>query len=306
MHRPFDTYDAVSVALLGMYTIFFVGAILLCLKHGFRKSAGWRYLLVLALVRIIGSCLRLATLSSPTNQGLYIGWMVLNGLGLGPLILILLGLLSRSFESMRRNGHDIVKPVFHRAIQVLMLVAIILLIVGGFNSKFTVASNGSPQITYSEVSRVGNSLVILVYVLLCVEVLLAFVNRGYVAQGEHRLIFAVIFCLPFVLVRLVYSSMLVFLHVHSTAWLMLAMEVAMEAVVVFVCQVLGFSLAREPDEMKPMDVEGQQMPEYGNRPQPYESPLQYGHVGQQQYPMQSLPRQTRRERKRERRQRRWQ
>lgn len=298
--RPFDTYDGLSVGQLILYAVFLAGAIILCVKHGFSKSAGWRFLLVLALVRIIGCSLRLATISDPTNKSLYIGWMVLTGLGLGPLILMLLGLLSRTFESMRRNGHDIVKPIFHRAIQTLMLVAIILLIVGGFSASFTISSSGSPQISYAEVSRIGSGLMIVVYLLLCGETLLAVVNQGYVVQGEHRIILAVGFCLPFVLVRLVYSLVLVFTHVHSTPWLMLTMEVIMEAIVVLVCQILGFSLSREPEQGTVADIEGQNLPAYGNM-----SPEPYCGRPEEQYLRQAGGKKTRRERKRERRDRRW-
>ncbi|EGX90813.1 hypothetical protein CCM_07233 [Cordyceps militaris CM01] len=298
MHRPFDTYDGLAVAQIVLYTFFLVGAVILCLKHGFLKSAGWRYLLALALVRIVGSALRLATISAPTDENLYIGWLVLTGLGLGPLILMLLGLLSRTFESMRRNGHDIVKPIFHRAVQTLMLVAMILLIVGGFSATFTIGAGGAPQVSYAVTSRVGSGLMIVVFVLLCLETLLAVVNQGYVAQGEHRVVFAVIACLPFVLVRLVYSELLVFAHVRSTAWLMLAMEVAMEVIVVLICEILGFALARAPpEERKPADVEAQSMPAHGNLHSQNGYPMA-------QYPAESVPRKTRRERKRERRQRR--
>ncbi len=293
MHRSFDTYDGLAVAQIILYVVFLAGAVFLCLKHGFLKSAGWRYLLVLGLVRIIGSALRLATISAPTDQNLYVGWLVLNGLGLGPLILMLLGLLSRTFESMRRNGHDVVKPLFHRAIQTLMLVAMILLIVGGFSSTFTVGAGGAPQVSYAETSKVGSGLMIGVFVLLCLETLLALLNQGYVTQGEHRIVFAVVACLPFVLVRLVYSELLVFAHVRSTAWLMLAMEVVMEAIVVVICEALGFSLAKAPEESKSADVEAQSMPAYGN--------IQ----SQNGYSMHEFPaRKTRRERKRERRERR--
>ncbi|TQW00380.1 hypothetical protein V2A60_001464 [Cordyceps javanica] len=309
MKRSFDAYDGLAVAQILLYALFLAGAVVLCLRHGFRKSAGWRYLVVLGLVRLIGSALRLATLSAPANQGLYVGWLVLSGLGLGPLILTLLGLLSRTFESMRRNGHDVVKPLFHRAIQVLMLVAMILLIVGGFNATFTVSASGggAPQISYASVSRVGNGLMIAVYVLLCLETLLAAVNQGYVAQGEHRILFDVVACLPFVLVRLVYSVLLVFAHVRSTAWLMLAMEVVMEAVVVLICEVLGFLLearAAPPDESKPLDAEARLMPAYGGGGSLSPPPLQDGYQ-MAQYPAQSAPRKTRRERRHDRRQRRW-
>ncbi|KGQ08716.1 hypothetical protein BBAD15_g5953 [Beauveria bassiana D1-5] len=142
-----------------------------------------------------------------------------------------------------------------------MLVAVILLLVGGFSGSILTVSGGggAPQITYAATSRAGSGIVIAVYVLLCAETLLAFVNQGYVAQGEHRIVLAVVVCLPFVLVRLVYSAILVFGHVRSTAWLMLGMEVVVEAVVVLVCEVVGFTLAKVPEEVKAEDAEARPM-----------------------------------------------
>ncbi|OAA71364.1 hypothetical protein ISF_01915 [Cordyceps fumosorosea ARSEF 2679] len=249
--RPFDAYDGLAAAQVPLYTVFLAGAVLLCLRHDFRKSSGWRYLLVLSLVRVVGASLRLATLAAPTDRGLYTGWAVLSSLGMGPLVLTLLALLSRAFQSMRDNWPPS-SLLLHRATLALMLVAIVLLVIGGVSSSGGKDGGG----TQTTLSHVGSVLLLGVFALLCAQALLAWVNLGRVAGGERRVVLAVVACLPFVLVRLVYGIIKTFTHIASTAWLMLGMEVAMEVVVVLVCEVVGFTLAVVPEEFKPVrDVE---------------------------------------------------
>lgn len=242
MSRPIGTYDIIAIVQLVLYFLFLGIAIFLSVKHGFTKSAGWRYLIVLALARIIGSCLYLATISDPTNWHLYVGWYIVNGLGLGPLVLVLLGLLSRVFESINRQGHVVLKPLYQRLIQILMLVAIILIIVGGTNSNFNTQNGVITSVEYAQESKVGTGLMIAVIVLLCLETLLAYRNQGFVAQGEHRIILGVIASMPFVIIRLVYSCLLILGGVKSTKWLYLGLEVIMEIVVVIIVETLGLTL----------------------------------------------------------------
>ncbi|KAL3953645.1 hypothetical protein ACCO45_011601 [Purpureocillium lilacinum] len=238
MGRPLDTYDHIAIASLAIYSFFLIGAVYLCIKHGFKRSSGWRFLIILALARIIGDALRLATISAPTNESLYIGWMTLNGLGLGPLILVLLGLLDRVFDSINRQGHVVVKPMYQRILNLLMLVGIILLIVGGTH-------------------KAGTCIFVAATALLCLETLLAFQNQGYVSEGEHRIILGVVASLPFVIVRLAYSCLLVFGGKTSTVWLYLGLLVIMEMVVVLICEVLGFTLDKAPPKPPKDDQEMQ-------------------------------------------------
>ncbi|KJK76773.1 hypothetical protein H634G_07814 [Metarhizium anisopliae BRIP 53293] len=197
----FDTYDVISVVGIPIYVVFLVGAVFLSVKHGFKKSSGWRYLIVLAVARIIGFSFRLAIMDDPANTSLWIGWMTVNGLGLGPLVLVLLGLLSRVFDSVNRQGHVVLTPTHQRLVQLLVLVAIIVTI------------------------------------------------------GEHRILLGVVASLPFVIVRLVYSCLTIFAGVNSNVWIYLGMGVLMEMVVVFMLEVLGFTLDKAPREAKSDDPE---------------------------------------------------
>ncbi|OAQ68068.2 transmembrane protein [Pochonia chlamydosporia 170] len=249
-----DTYDVISVVGIPIYVVFLACAIFLSIKHGFTKSSGWRYLIVLALARIIGFSFRLAIMNDPTNTSLWIGWMTVNSLGLGPLILVLLGLLSRVFESIKRQGHILLTPTHQRLIQLLVVVAIIVTVVGGTQSSFHI-ENGSVKVDYATASEVGVGLMIAVMVLLCIEAFIAFRNQGYVAQGEHRILLGVIASLPFVVVRVVYSCLSVFAGINSNVWLYLCMGVLMEMIVVFMLEVLGFTLDKVPEQPKSDDPE---------------------------------------------------
>ncbi|TWU72617.1 hypothetical protein ED733_003982 [Metarhizium rileyi] len=242
-----DTYDVISVVGIPIYVVFLVCAVFLSIKHGFAQSSGWRYLIVLALARIVGFSFRLAIMSDPSDTSLWIGWMVLNSLGLGPLILVLLGLLSRVFESITRQDHVVLTATHRRLIQLLVVVAIVVTVIGGTQSDFVVR-NGAIEVDYATACDVGVGLMIAVVVLLCLETLVAFRNQCYVAKDEHRILLGVVVSLPFVIVRLLYSCVSVFAGVNTNVWVYLGMGVLMEMIVVFMLEALGFTLDKTPRE----------------------------------------------------------
>lgn len=258
MGRPLQTYDDIAIAELAFYVFALGGGIFLCIKHGFTKNAGFRSLVLLSLARIIGASFRLATISSPDNIDLYIGWMTLNGIGLAPLIGLAIGLLSRVFESIQqRKGSVIIRPQYQRFFELLLLLAIILLIVGGTQSNFTI-TDGKPKVEYSTISHAAEGILVAIAGLLAVAIVIAIFNHKYVGVGEHRIIFTVAVCFPFILVRLIYSCLLIFGGITSTAWLYLGLSSLMEMIVTLFSEVLGFSLDKK--EVQPVpgnDEEGQ-------------------------------------------------
>ena len=141
-----------------------VGGIYLCVKHGISRAAGFRFIVILALARLIGSSMLLATLSDATNQSLYTGWAVTKSFGLGPLILMLVGLLSRTFDWINRGGSIVLPPLVIRLVQLLMLVAVVLAIVGGTPSEYSTDAT-SIIVDYNTMSKVGMALMILVVVI---------------------------------------------------------------------------------------------------------------------------------------------
>lgn len=254
MARALDTYDGIAIAEIIVYTFFLAGGIFLSIKHGFKKSSGWRFLIILALARLIGSSLLLATINNPNNESLYVGYLTLNGVGFGPLILMLLGLLSRLFDSINRQRNTLVEPLYLRLISIMMLVAMVLLIYGGTQADYSTV-NGVPKIEYVTASKVGAGLMIGVLVLLIIETALLTRNRGYICQGERRILLAVVLSIPFVLVRLVYTCILILGDKSQDVWLYFGAGVLMEMIVVLICQIVGFTLEKVPPVTKEPLVE---------------------------------------------------
>ncbi|KAG9253849.1 uncharacterized protein F5Z01DRAFT_132137 [Emericellopsis atlantica] len=249
MSRSLDTYDHISIAEIVIYAFFLVVGVYLCFKHGVRRTTGWVYLVIFAIARILGSALRLATTSNPSDVGLYVGWQVLNGVALGPLILLLLGMLGRCYDSINRQGHVVVKPLYQRIIRLMMLVAIILTIVGGTQSDMTM-QGGHVHVAYTTLSKAGTALMIPVFVMVILVAIIALFNQGYISQGEHRILFAVFASVPFVAVRLAYSCVLVLGGHQGSAWLFLGASVIMEMMAVLICEAVGVTLAKVPPAPK--------------------------------------------------------
>jgi hypothetical protein len=89
-----DGRASVSVAELVIYFPALIVATIICARHGFDHSSGWIFALILCLVRIVGACCQLATYQSQ-SEGLLEATIILESIGISPLLLATLGLLSR-------------------------------------------------------------------------------------------------------------------------------------------------------------------------------------------------------------------
>lgn len=96
-HQTFmklDSKGGVSIFELCIYIPATLVAVIVCSRHGFGRSSGWIFTLILCLVRIVGACCQLATYQSET-KGLLEAVIILESIGVSPLLLATLGLLSR-------------------------------------------------------------------------------------------------------------------------------------------------------------------------------------------------------------------
>jgi len=90
----FDARGGISVLELCVYFPLLIIAAIVCKRHGFSRSSGWIYTLLLCLVRLLGACCQLATYNRP-SRGLFKVVIILTAVGLSPLLLATLGLLIR-------------------------------------------------------------------------------------------------------------------------------------------------------------------------------------------------------------------
>ncbi|KAJ6779724.1 hypothetical protein PWT90_02067 [Aphanocladium album] len=194
--RSMNTQDHIAIAEIVVYPFYLVGGIYLCVKHGISRTAGFRFLVILALARLIGSSLLLVTLHDAANERL------------------------RSFGWINRDGYTLLPLRVLRLVQVMMVVAMILVIVGGTQSDYT--TKGTSILVHSNaVSKAGMSLMIVVTVALVSGLGLAVLLKHRIRAGETRPLPAVAVALPFVIVRLAYDCVVILGNKQTSIWVYL-------------------------------------------------------------------------------------
>lgn len=167
--------------------------------------------------------------------------VVLDSVGLSPLLLAILGLLSRFVDFVNAGSTPKFIMRHFRVLQTLLFVSLLLAIVGSMS--ISVDANGTHHTPIT--SQAG--------VVLCVAgfagsalVFLLSAPQAYIVPTKERPIpVAVALALPFILVRLIYSVLSVFVHDHlfSVATRSLAVRFGMalieEFVVVAIYVILG-------------------------------------------------------------------
>ncbi|KAI2626601.1 hypothetical protein GGR54DRAFT_591635 [Hypoxylon sp. NC1633] len=256
----------ISIAQIVVFAPALLVATWLAVRHGFGRNAGWLYMILFSLARIIGAALQLATISDPTNTGLYIGALTLQSIGLSPLIMVQLSLIGRALGTLRKSTTSLVTEQRMRLIHLVALVGLILGAVGGSQSSQSIGETG--KYTPSSLSQAGIGLMIAAYVLLVLSTIVVATQISSVESGEKRLVLAVGLSLPFILVRLVYSAESIlgnnpdFSQFSGNADIFLGMSVVMEMIVVVIVEGIGLTLKRIPKNRAAISASGYEQPRH--------------------------------------------
>ncbi|KAH8894487.1 hypothetical protein GQ53DRAFT_683131, partial [Thozetella sp. PMI_491] len=235
-----DGRGGVSIAELAIYSPLLVFALFVCRRHGFRRSSGWIFIVILCIIRILGSTLYLIASSSP-SPGLYQAVFTLDSMGISPLLFATLGLLSRLITWVRNDGGSTISPKFFRVAQLFLTVGFILSIVGGVSTKSTTDPSSLSQVA-----------IILYLVAFAFSIFFtAAAWRGLsssmsVPNGERILANVVAAALPLLFLRVLFSALAVFLHnsvfsiVHGLVGVYVGMAVVEEAIVLVMYTAAGW------------------------------------------------------------------
>ena len=241
--QPREIVDIIEI-------IFYVPALVLsvwcCKKHGGGRQLGWFYLIVLALLRIIGASTGIASVHNPTNSNLTATWVACDSIGLGPLLLALQGFLKRLNEGMRRNG---LNPQYIQMLSALVCAAVALAIVAAcklYSSDADTASDGQ------DFQKAAIIVYLVTFLLLAALAAFTAMKRQHIYGGEQRLLWAALLSLPFLLIRIIYSicaafdnssttfSLISDAHTPVAVWAI--MSVLMEFIVVSIYLAAGLTL----------------------------------------------------------------
>lgn len=253
---PLTELNRVSIAEIAVYTPALAVALVLASRHGFKRSSGWLYLIIFSVIRIVGSALDLATINDPSNLSLLVGANTLQSIGLSPLILVNLGLLTRVLTSIQQTHDTYITPRMMRLVQIVVILGLILGIVGGTQLSSVIGdaiASGNPHYTMPVESVAGLALMIAGFGLLVIACAITATQVGAAEPGEKRVLAGIALAVPFVLVRLIFSAMSTFtdnlnfrpfVGTAEYTSLLIGMAVVMEMCAVAVLETMGLTLQR--------------------------------------------------------------
>ena len=247
--------NGVSIAEIIVYLPALAIAIFLSFRHGFGRSSGWLYIIIFCLARLIGPIMQLMTITRPADISLFTGSVILQTIGLSPLLLASLGLLSRVLESINKSHHTVINIQILKVIQSIPTIGLVLGIIGGVDASNHIATGGGYH--PGPLNKAGTALFIVAYVVIVLATIMISFHASHAEPGEKRLVLAVAISLPFILVRLIYAIMATFTKINSfnqitgSVTILLCMSLIMEFIVVLAYEVTGLGLPTIPKPQQP-------------------------------------------------------
>ncbi|KAL7270046.1 hypothetical protein RUND412_007259 [Rhizina undulata] len=246
-----DNHGKLAIAEFVVYAIVLVFCVFNTFRLGFRRETGWIVLAIFCVFRIVGSIILVAAQASNSRSvGLYVAASILNSIGLSPLLSATLAFVN-TCSNFSHQQNPLFAKVF-RYNHLLILAAIILSSIGGSKQSDSDPSSVSQGILLSKISII---LLLLSWVGISFTSLSLFGAKDSFPSGIRKLYHAVLFSLPFLLIRIIYSFLIAF-NAKSTAaspvptskysstsgnWLyQLFLGVLMEFIVVVSFTVAGF------------------------------------------------------------------
>ncbi|CAG8957171.1 hypothetical protein HYFRA_00009372 [Hymenoscyphus fraxineus] len=244
-------HQGIAAAEVAIYIPGLFVASFLTYRHGLSRSAGWYFLIIFTLARVLGGAFQLATINDPTNTNLLTGASILANIGFSPLALATLGLLSRLVDNINRT-----RPSLHfgfntrwiKMIETLLTIGLILGIVGGVDTGEAAASSPTGYAQPGSTSKAGVILFIIAYIATILVTLITSLSISAAQQGERRILLAIGLSLPFLFVRLVYSCAAIFTNerkfslLSGSAAILLFVALIPELIVVVLYESLGLTL----------------------------------------------------------------
>lgn len=179
-------------------------AIYICVKHGFNREAGWLVLLILSIIRIVGSSCGIAAFSKYNGTLLEVS-LIMGNIGSATLVAAFTGITNRVADGSSGSPF---RGQLRRALQLIGLVAIALGIVGG--------TKVSERNTSSSYLKAAVILIVVQFLATSVVLASCAIHFRQILDVDRKLFFCLAFALPFLFVRVIYSILAAFDSGSST------------------------------------------------------------------------------------------
>ncbi|KAL6885800.1 hypothetical protein GGI43DRAFT_431968 [Trichoderma evansii] len=197
--------DGLAIWELVYYVVTLICSIFVSFRHGLARSSGWIFLTIFSIIRVIGCSAQIATIAATSDTPETVA-TIAGFLGLSPLLLATLGILSRVYYYLLERPYNIVFNLFiARIVQLPAVVALILCIVGA------TSANTASDIVNQDTVKAGVIVYLVVLVLLTLLTIGANITRCIAKRrSESTMLFVVTLSLPFLLIRIINSLLLIF------------------------------------------------------------------------------------------------
>ena len=247
-----------SAAEIAFFSPALIISIFVVVRHGFSRQAGWLYLCILSILRLIGSsCTLYAETQNDNSTSLQEAAAITSAVGTAPLLLALLGFLERVNQGMGQKGFS---KIIFRALRLVGVVALVLAIVGGTDESKTNLSSIS---TGHDLMEAASIIFMVIYLSLAALTIIHLTRKSHVVQGDQKLLYAGLAALPFLLVRVIFTIIVSFAKSpHSdfyfrnvNVWAESFMQFLMEVIVVILFAIAGLMTPKQADRDANKNIE---------------------------------------------------
>ncbi|TCD68835.1 hypothetical protein EIP91_009702 [Steccherinum ochraceum] len=196
----------VALAQAIIYVPILCFSAVLVARHGIRRRAGWIFLVILSLVRIVGGAIHVVSeQQSNPSATLVTTFTILEGVGLSPLMLATLGFLSTIGQGVSESGR-LVKVL--RLLGILSTVALILTVVGGVNLGNAKTQKDVDSAT--NFRHIGAVLFGILYALVALTHGYLWSLKDRIMKHRRTLLAGISAVLPFLFIRTLYGVLSAF------------------------------------------------------------------------------------------------
>ncbi|RPD61451.1 hypothetical protein L227DRAFT_610462 [Lentinus tigrinus ALCF2SS1-6] len=196
-----DARGIISIVEIILYLPILVISALLALRNGFTKKAGWIFLIILSIIRLIGGVTHILSQENPTSISLRVIFNIMESSGLSPLLVATLGFLGTTAQHTLDNI-----PMLPKGLKVLGFVgagALALAVFGGIMGAKATSQSG---LGTADTLRHASALLFLaLYVCIVALTIFFWKNRQSILKYRRRLRLGIVAALPLLFVRVLYG-----------------------------------------------------------------------------------------------------
>ncbi|KAF9458735.1 hypothetical protein BDZ94DRAFT_1225790 [Collybia nuda] len=196
-----DVKGKIAAAQIAIYVPVVAFTIILVFRYAFRRDGGWLFLFIFSSIRVAGGALLIAgEMIQPSNIDLFISSYVLQGAGLGPLLISTIGFLGLAGQNTYSENTRV--SVIFRIYGIIGLAGVGLTTAGGVLGTHVSPDQGHIGLI---LRRVGAGVFSGLYVLLLLAHIGAWTYRFQMRYYRRKLLWGLTIALPFLGVRVAYG-----------------------------------------------------------------------------------------------------